>query len=182
MQGRRKGKGILSLVVWILGAAAVSVAAQSAQSAENNDQRDIEKGRTAVQQACAACHNNVLRMIQSQKRSADQWRDTVYAMIGRGGHIFPDEIEPLVAFLVANSGRNPSSTTPPAQTAQQTPAVEGRAILERSCQECHDLDTATKKLAGTDWGTLVGTMIGYGARVSATDQQKLIEYLNGLPQ
>lgn len=170
-----------SLIVWILSAAAVSVAAQGAQSAQSSEQqRDIEKGRTAVQQACAACHNNVLRMVQSQKRSADQWRDTVYAMIGRGGHIFPDEIEPLVAFLVANSGRSQTSTA--AQTAQQASAGEGRAILERSCQECHDLDTATKKPAGKDWGAVVTTMVDYGARVSAEDQQKLLEYLNGLPQ
>ena len=121
-------------------------------------------------------------MIQSQKRSADQWRDTVYAMIGRGGHIFPDEIEPLVAFLVVNSGRSQAAATPAGQTAQQTPAVEGRAIPERSCQECHDLETATKKPAGTDWSSVVTTMIEHGARVNAADQQKLLEYLNGLPK
>lgn len=171
-----------ALMLCMLGAAAVSVAAQSAGNPASNDQRDIEKGRQAVQQACAACHNNVLRMIQSQKRSADQWRDTVYAMIGRGGHIFPDEIEPLVAFLVANSGRSQAAGTPAGQTAQQTPASEGKAILERNCQECHDLETATKKPAGTDWGAVVSTMLGYGARVPAADQQKLLEYLNGLPQ
>lgn len=174
----------LSFVPALISAAAVATVSLGAQTAQTQtagatNQADAEKGRQTVQQVCVACHNNALRMIQSQKRSADQWRDTVYSMIGRGAHVFPEEIDPLIAFLVANSGRSQAPTTP---TGQAAPASEGRAILERSCQECHDLETATKKLAGTDWGTLVGTMIGYGARVSATDQQTLIEYLNGLPQ
>jgi cytochrome c5 len=170
----------LSFVPALVIAAIVSLGTQTAQTqTAGASQGDTEKGRQTVQQVCAACHNNALRMIQSQKRSADQWRDTVYSMIGRGAHVFPEEIDPLVAFLVANSGRSQTSATP---TGQAAPASEGRAILERSCQECHDLAMATKKPTGKDWSAVVATMIEHGARVSATDQQKLIEYLNGLPQ
>lgn len=157
------------LFVSMLAAAAVSPAAQT------SDQRDVEKGRQAVQQVCVACHTNALRMIQSQKRTADQWRDTLYSMIGRGAHVFPEEIDPLVAFLVANSGRAQQSAA--AQTAQQAPASEGRAILERTCQQCHDLETATKKPAAKDWGATVTAMIDFGARLTAAEQQKLVEYL-----
>lgn len=175
MQDRRKGTGIFSLVVWILitWISPVSVAAQS------DEQAQIEKGRQAMGQACVPCHNNIARVIQLHKKSREEWRNTVYSMIGRGAFIFPEEIEPLAAFLAANAGRNlgqSASATP----GQGLPEAEGKSILERSCQQCHDLATATKKLAADDWKTVVDKMVTYGAIVTPADQQKLIEYLSGL--
>jgi cytochrome c5 len=176
MQGRRAGKIILlmSLVVWIVGAAAVPVAAQG------GDQAQIEKGRTAVGQICAACHNNIARMIQIHKKTADQWKDTVYSMIGRGALILPEEIGPLTAFLAATAGPNSRPAASPAQTSSAAPASEGRAILERTCQMCHDVEIATKKQATEEWSAVVSKMMTYGVTLTAAEQQKLIEYLNGL--
>lgn len=164
---------ILILVAWILGAAAVPVTAQ-----QNNEQAQIDKGRVAVGQACAPCHNNIMRVIQLHKKSAEEWKNTVYSMIGRGAFIFPEEIEPLAAFLAANAG--PSANRSASTSGQGLPDAEGKVILERSCLECHDLATATKKLAADDWQTVVGKMVGYGARVTPADLQKLVEYLTGL--
>ena len=177
MQGRRTGTislSLMSLVVWIFGAAAVSVAAQG------SDQAQLDKGRAAVGQICAACHNNIARMVQIHKKSAAQWKDTVYSMIGRGALILPEEIEPLAAFLAATAGPNSRAAPSPAQTSPQAPVSEGRAILERNCQMCHDLETATKKQAAENWTAVIAKMMTYGASLTATEQQKLVEHLNGL--
>ncbi len=178
MHGRRRGPFVLSLmtvVVWILGAAAVSV------SAQGSGQTQVDKGRQAVGEICAACHNNIARMIQIHRKSTDQWKDTVYSMIGRGALILPDEIDPLVAFLAATAGPNsPRAAAPQARPSPQVAASEGRTILERNCQMCHDLNIATKKPEGQDWSTVVSKMMTYGAMLTATEQQKLVEHLNGL--
>ena len=164
---------ILLVGAWIFGLGALSVTAQS------NPESQIDKGRVAVGQACAPCHNNIMRVIQLHKKSAEEWKNTVYSMIGRGAFIFPEEIEPLAAFLAANAGRTANQAAS-GTSGQGLPDAEGKLILERSCQQCHDLDTATKKLAADDWKTVVGKMVGYGATVTPADQQKLVEYLTGL--
>jgi mono/diheme cytochrome c family protein len=162
------GMARVALVTGMTIAAVVSASAQAPNP-------DVEKGRQTVQQVCVACHNNALRMIQSMKRSPDQWRDTVYSMIGRNAQVFPDDIEPLVAFLAATSSR------PPEKTAAASGSMpRGRAVLEQACQECHDLEKATTKPADKDWSTVLTAMTMYGAKVSAADQQALIEYLNTL--
>jgi cytochrome c5 len=164
---------ILLVVVVMLGATAVSVTAQSATEAQ------IDKGREAVRQTCVPCHANIMRMIQLHKKSPDEWRNTVYSMIGRGAHILPEEIEPLAAFLAANGGRA-SQASAGSQPTSGLPEVEGKAILERTCQQCHNLASATKKPTSEDWKTVVEKMVSYGAVLTAADQQKLIEYLSGL--
>jgi hypothetical protein len=40
--------------------------------------------------------------------------------------------------------------------------------------------TATTKLPSEDWNAVIAKMMTYGAKVTPADQQKLIEYLNGL--
>ena len=62
----------------------------------------------------------------------------------------------------------------------RAPDADGRAILQRTCQQCHDMATATTKLPSDDWSAVIAKMMGYGAKLTPADQQKLIEYLNGL--
>ena len=50
-------------------------------------------------QTCVACHTNILRMVQIHKQTPEQWRKTVYLMIGRGAQIMPDEIDAVAAYL-----------------------------------------------------------------------------------
>jgi cytochrome c5 len=194
MVGTRSGIGVLSLTVWVailwvsIADQRVSAAAQAAAPAQAGEQAQIEKGRQAVGQACAACHRNILRIIQIHRKSAEQWRDTVFSMIGRGAQILPEEIEPLTAFLTATAGPKQTSAAPAAQTAgnaartpaPQLPEGEARTILQRQCTRCHDLEAATRKPAAGDWKTVIARMVTYGAEVAPADQQKLIDYLNGL--
>jgi mono/diheme cytochrome c family protein len=192
MRHRHRRKRILSFIgwnalVWLCGAhLSGGLAAQVAASAQSDQQAQIEKGRQTVGQACVACHTNILRMLQVHKKSEEQWRDTVYSMIGRGAQIMPDEIQPLTAFLTANAGTNGSTNTQASRAGragradQQGPEGEGRAILQRTCQQCHDLATAQNKLPSEDWNAVIAKMMMYGARLSPEDQQTLAGYLNGL--
>ena len=197
MHGRRKMNKILfilvcNLVLWIAAADLGSgLAAQVSASSSNDQQAQIEKGREAVGQTCAACHAGILRMAQAQKQTQEQWKDTIFSMIGRGAEILPDEIEPMSVFLAATSARSGPAGAQSGQTGgrgrqaagrpdQQGPDAEGRAILQRTCQQCHDMATATTKVPSEDWSAVITKMMGYGAKLTPADQQKLIEYLNGL--
>jgi cytochrome c5 len=192
MKSRRKR--IISLVVWNLAvwisAAHLSgrLAAQASATTPSEQQAQIEKGRQVVGQTCVACHTNILRMVQIHKQTPEQWRNTVYLMIGRGAQIMPDEIDAVAAYLAANAGGDRQTNAEASEGgrqgarggAQTTPGGEGRAILQRTCQQCHDLGTATAKLTSEDWTAVIGRMTSYGAKLSPADQQKLLEYLNGL--
>jgi cytochrome c5 len=167
----------------------VGSAAAGQAAAQSSEQAQIEKGRQAVGQACAPCHGNILRVLQIHRKSAAEWRDTVYSMIGRGAQILPDEVEPLTAYLTATAGPRPSSAaaskpaaSPSAGSAATNAALEaeGKSILGRQCVRCHDLEIAMRKPASGDWDAVIARMVTYGAEVGPADRQKLIDYLNGL--
>jgi mono/diheme cytochrome c family protein len=151
---------ICNFVVWI-----------SAATVANGQSAQIEKGRQVVAQVCAACHTTIVRMIQVHKQTTEQWKDTVYFMISRGAQIMPDEIEPVVAYLASAGGTN-------SQTRGRAPEADGGAILQRNCQQCHELAVASKKPDSENWDTVITRMTTYGARLTPTDRQKLIEYLS----
>ena len=184
---------IPALAVWtfavLMSAALLSsgVAAQVPTSARDNQQAQIEKGRQVVAQVCTTCHTTLGRMIQVHKQTAEQWKDTVYFMISRGAQVMPDEIEPVTTFLAATAGSGSQTSTPTSGRGragggpgQQAAEADGRTILQRNCQQCHELATASKKLASEDWRAVITRMVTYGARLTAADQQTLIGYLNGL--
>lgn len=192
MCGGRKKKKILflmvsNLVVFI--AAGHFSGGLAAQGTPKDQEAQIEKGRQAVGQTCATCHAGILRMAQAQKQNQEQWKDTIYSMIGRGAEILPDEIEPISAFLAATSARKEPTNAQTTETAgggrggrgeQTTAGGDGRAILQRTCLQCHDLATAQNKLPSEEWNAVIAKMMMYGARLSPEDQQKLAGYLNGL--
>ena len=170
---------IRSLAVWTF-VLSMSVAPLMAQTER------VEKGRQVVAQVCTTCHTTIVRMIQVHKLTAEQWKDTVYFMISRGAQIMPDEVESVVAFLAATAGNNPQpgrgGRASAAGPGPQTPGADGAAIHQRTCTQCHELATASKKLDSEDWNAVVTRMTTYGARLTPADREKLIEYLNGLKQ
>lgn len=92
-----------SPVVFLVCALAVWMPA--AVHAQGDQQAQVEKGRAVVAQACTTCHTTLGRMLQAHKQTPEQWKDTVYFMIGRGAQVMPDEIEAVAAFLTATAGR-----------------------------------------------------------------------------
>jgi cytochrome c5 len=164
-------------------------------------QADIDKGRATVTQVCVGCHDGgaIGRMVAVRKKTADEWRDTVYRMIGRGAQVLPDEIEPLTAYLTVAGGQGRAAATSATQSAAPAegggrrgrPAAAGdaaaggdaTAILAQRCQLCHDLAMATTKPATTEsWASIVDRMVKLGAPVTPAEHQTLIEYLNARPQ
>src|SRR5436309_2682750 len=160
-----------NFVVWMFVALlSSSLAAQGSANAPRGESAQIEKGRQVVAQACTTCHTTIVRMVQVHKQTGAQWKDTVYFMISRGAQIMPDEIEAVTAFLAETSGRG----RPGARgSGPQTPDADGGAILQRNCQQCHELTTASKKLDSEDWNAVITRMMTYGARLTPADQQKL---------
>lgn len=156
-------------------------------------QPDIERGRVALTQVCVGCHGNgILRMVEQRKKTEQEWRETVYRMIGRGAQVFPDEIEPLTAYLTATGGQarpQPAGGTPveggrrgrPAAAATAGAEAGGAdAILARRCQLCHDLAKATTKPASAEsWDSIIDRMVALGAAVTPAEHQTLTAYLNG---
>lgn len=157
--------------------------------AQTPDQAQIEKGRLVVAQTCAACHTTITRMVQIHKQTPEEWKDTVYFMISRGAQIMPDEIDSVVAFLAANGGRGAAPGTQVAGAgrsggrggaAQAAGDADARALFQRTCQQCHELATASTKQPSEEWSAVVARMVSYGARLNSDDQQKLIGYLGTL--
>ena len=163
---------IWTLVVWI----SVSVDAQGGRATQDMATQ-VEKGRQVVAQACTTCHTTLVRMVQVHKQTAEQWKDTVYFMISRGAQVMPDEIEAVTAFLAETSGGGRPDAR--GQGQQRAPG-DGAAILQRNCQQCHELATASNKLDSEEWAAVVTRMMAYGARLTSADQQALIGYLDGL--
>ena len=79
------------VIVW-MAAGIEGNAAAPRVTRQTAPQADIEKGKTAVTQVCVGCHDGgaIMRMVAVRKKTADEWRDTVYRMIGRGAQVFPD--------------------------------------------------------------------------------------------
>ena len=185
------------VIVWMAAGiagntAAPRVARQTAPQAAS--QADLEKGKTAVTQICVGCHDGgaIMRMVAVRKKTADEWRDTVYRMIGRGAQVFPDEIEPLTAYLTAAGGQGSlqSAGGGPAAARRRGRAAEAAttadddatAILARRCQLCHDLAKATTKPATAErWDAIIDRMVKLGAAVTPAEHQTLIAYLNTRP-
>lgn len=178
----------LLMLMSVAHLSAVALMAQTSTTPQSDRQVETAKGSQTVSQVCVACHTNILKMVQIHKQSAEQWRDTVYSMIGRGAQLRPEEIEPVIAFLAANSATNRERATDATtrgrsdsgNTEQQPSGGEGRAVLQRNCQTCHDLATASTKSVSEDWNAVVEKMMSYGARLTPGDKQKLVAYLNSI--
>ena len=176
--GRIFSPTVWNFVVWMCVAPLSSgFAGQVSAITPGDKQAQIDKGRQVVAQVCATCHTTIVRMVQVHKQTAEQWKDTVYFMISRGAQVMPDEIEAVTAFLAETSGGGRSDAR---GQGQQRAAGDGAAILQRNCQQCHELATASTKLDSEEWAAVITRMMGYGARLTPTDQQTLIGYLNGL--
>ena len=182
------------VVVWMAaGVEGTAMSPRVAAAAQTSPAADVEKGRVALTQVCQGCHGGgIMRMLEVRKKSADEWRETVYRMIGRGAQVFPDEIEPMTAYLVATAGqgRRPAASAAPAAeggrsrlaaAGQEPRDAEATAILARRCQLCHDLAKATMKPPSAEtWDAIVDRMVVLGASVTPAEHQTLIEYLGGL--
>jgi cytochrome c5 len=164
---------IIPLMIW----AAVQAAPASPATAQDARQAQIEKGRIAVTAVCTGCHDNgILRIVEVRQKSVDEWRDTVYKMIGRGAHIMPDEIEPITLYL--SSVRRPQQTAGGGAASGADAAGEGPAILARRCRQCHDVERANTLPAGKNWEAIIDQMTALGAVLTPAERRTLLAHLS----
>ena len=138
----------------------------------------VEEGKEAFGQACIQCHN--MSRTQMQRKTADDWRDTVYSMISRGAPLMPDEIEPLIDYLSATYG---PGAAPPAvsgegsQAGSALPDGPGRAIFVGNCAACHSMELPLNmRQSEAGWNATISQMVDYGAQLTPEQQEILVKY------
>ena len=138
-------------------AAAFALSAALAAAAGQTD-----KGEQIQNANCLGCHD--LRPIQTQALDKDGWTKMIASMVDKGAEVKPDELAPLVDFLVKNHGPLPDGA--------------GKTILLNTCTVCHDLGRVRRQ-GGTrdDWNDILGAMLNEGAMLSEQDYPVLLAYL-----
>jgi mono/diheme cytochrome c family protein len=110
-------------------------------------------GKEIVRGACLSCHTE--HMLAQQRLTKAQWTKTVGKMVVWGANLDPKEVEPLVAYLAANSGPDTgpyvAETVPAAEALAEiakTPddpfpagdAARGKPLYIDKCSGCHGAD------------------------------------------
>jgi len=141
----------------LAGLLACTLAAVAVVSGQTSD-----KGEQIQNASCLGCHD--LRPIQTQALDKDGWTKVVASMVDKGAEVKPDELGPLVDFLVKNHGPLPDGA--------------GKTILLNTCTVCHDLGRVRRQ-GGTrdDWNDILGAMLNEGAMLSEQDYPVLLAYL-----
>ncbi len=162
-------------------AAAVVMASAYVETGQGSpvqsSEADVEKGREAFGQVCVNCHG--LSKSAILRKDSERWRGTVYSMISRGAQLMPDEIEPVIAYLSATYGPDspPPNLGDDGSQAQVLPEGPGRAILVRSCFQCHAVDLVVQsRKAEREWKDTVARMVGHGANITSQEQEVLLRY------
>lgn len=189
MTTNRTLRNVLPLALWVVtvwtaveaqGTGAAAPQPVAAQSAEQIQIDQIERGRATVSATCVGCHAGIMRMLAVTEKPREEWRDTIHSMIGRGAQVLPDEIEPLTEYLVARAGPQASSSAAPGDAGRSAGPPGAEAVLAERCELCHDIETATARPASEDWAAVLDRMVLLGASVTPAERQTLIEYLDGL--
>ena len=142
-----------------------------------SEESEVEKGREIFGQVCVNCHG--LSKTAMLQKTSEGWRRTVYSMISRDAQLMPDEIEPLILYLTAAYGPDsaPPSLGDDASQNQALPEGPGRAILARSCFQCHAVDlVVNSRKSETEWKETISRMVSTGANVTPQEQNVLVQY------
>lgn len=73
---------------------------------------------------------------------------------------------------------HPSPAAPPKSNAVALPEGEGKDALQRVCSSCHSANIVLGRgLSKDEWGDVVNSMVGRGAKVSDADFPVIVDYL-----
>ncbi len=126
-------------------------------------------GRDAVSTRCLSCHESDL-MVQ-QRLSRAGWGRTLDKMVRWGAVIEPTEREPMLDYLSAHFAPKPAASHLVATAGSE-------AIYKRACLTCHEDDLIeSQRLSRAGWVREVDKMIRWGASVTPTDKDALVDYL-----
>ncbi len=127
------------------------------------------KGVEIVRDKCVSCHEADL--IVSQRLSRQGWVREVDKMVRWGAVVTDAEKDPLLDYLAARFG-------PAKKESASANPDRGIEIFENRCLVCHEADlTRQQKLSRQGWTREVEKMVRWGAVVTDTEKEPLIEFL-----
>ena len=144
-------------------------------AAELQTSRDLPKGQGAdtVRARCISCHG--IELIVQQQLTREGWLREVEKMTSWGAVIAPGEQDALLDYLAASFGVGPTRTT--------DGTSKGTALLQARCQTCHDLRLIEQQRLNADgWGRELDKMIGWGASLTDSEKEMLVEHLARAPR
>ena len=142
------------------------------------------EGKKLVTTLCVGCH--LLQIPLTQRKSSEQWRDTIDDMISRGAQIFDDEMELMVDYLSTHYGveSEPAQTSGASQQEKNLPQSaasdqSGEDLLSAECSQCH-ADTLWRdlRLDRTEWEELLYRMVEQGAPWEAEEIGSMADLLS----
>jgi cytochrome c553 len=142
---------------------AVFIVPVPALVAAGQEQRQPERGEQILNAACTtACHDT--RPIDTQALDEDAWTKSVKAMIEKGAELKPDDMKPLVDYLVKFHGPLPDGP--------------GKALVLNICTQCHNLERVRRSQRTPEgWLEILETMLNEGAPLSEKDLPDVLRYL-----
>lgn len=166
----------LLAAVWVALGYGVLAGASRQTSDGSVDEASLELGRQAYQQACVQCHGPNQASIQ--RKPVDDWRRTVYSMIGRGAPVLPDEIEPLTMYLTSIYG--PTSPPPTlGDRREEATLPDGGETIMAACAACHAIDLILRsRKSESEWRETLERMGSLGAIITDAERQRIVAYLS----
>jgi mono/diheme cytochrome c family protein len=140
-------------------------------AAESQTSRELPAGQAAdtVRARCTSCHG--IELIVQQRLTREGWRREVEKMTSWGAVIAPDEQDALLDHFAASFG------VEPIRTADGTTS-KAAALLQARCQTCHDLRLIEQQQLNADgWARELDKMIGWGAALTDSEKEMLVEHL-----
>ena len=127
------------------------------------------QGADTVRARCISCHG--IELIVQQRLTREGWLREVEKMTSWGAVIAPDEQDALLDYLAASFGVEPIRTADGATS-------KAAALLQARCQTCHDLRLIEQqRLSAEGWARELDKMIGWGAALTDSEKEMLVEHL-----
>ena len=121
-----------------------------------------ERGEQILNAACTTCHDT--RPIDTRALDEEAWTKQVKAEIAKGAEVKPDDVKPLVDFLVKYHGPLPDGP--------------GKELVLNICTQCHDLQRVKReRLSPEGWLEVLEAMLNEGAPLSEKDFPDVLRYL-----
>ena len=148
-------------MVWFVAVLLLSSAAAA-------QQLPAGAGLDVLNKRCVSCHESDI--IAGQKLTLTGWTRSVDKMVRWGAAISPEEREVLQPYLAQHFAPKPM--------ASHVPNDAGAATFKSKCLTCHEGDIIEQqKLTPTGWTRSVEKMMRWGATITETEKQPLVDYL-----
>jgi mono/diheme cytochrome c family protein len=162
------------VVTAIWGASIVSGGARvttlvAADDLQTSRELPTGQGADTVRARCISCHG--IELIVQQRLTREGWLREVEKMTSWGAVVAPGEQDALLDYLAASFGVEPT------RTAGESTS-KGAALLQARCQTCHDLRLIEQQRLNADgWARELDKMVGWGAVLTDSEKEMLVEHL-----